>query len=262
LEQAQTISILVGAGVKTVAEARAELGLGQAAGVVKFNPYHNEQGRFTTAEGSVEPGTHLHPRPDRGFEVADNSDHSPTMTDAERQRGTIEIAQMVDPPPPRTIIEEATPPDTPKVEPAPAAEPPISKPPAPNKPESSYPAAPTGGWQPPKLALDKIPSDWGSPVPNKDGQGVRWLDPRGDKFGGIRIDPGDPSSAFPSQRTDHVVVRSNGNVLGRDGAPISGSIKDNAESAHIPLSDWLERFPAELNRPNSQGRRNLILEVR
>ena len=67
LEQAQTISILVGAGVKTIAEARAELGLGQASGVVKFNPYHNEQGRFTTAEGSVEPGTHLHPRPDRGF---------------------------------------------------------------------------------------------------------------------------------------------------------------------------------------------------
>jgi phage portal protein BeeE len=34
LEQAQTIAILVNAGVKSIAEARAELGLGQASGVV------------------------------------------------------------------------------------------------------------------------------------------------------------------------------------------------------------------------------------
>ncbi|HXT06175.1 MAG TPA: hypothetical protein VN715_04470, partial [Roseiarcus sp.] len=57
LEQAKTISILVAAGVKTVAEARAELGLGQANGVAKFNPYHDEAGRFTDAGHAVEPGT-------------------------------------------------------------------------------------------------------------------------------------------------------------------------------------------------------------
>jgi hypothetical protein len=37
LEQAQTIAILVNAGVKTVAEARAELGLGPENGVAKFS---------------------------------------------------------------------------------------------------------------------------------------------------------------------------------------------------------------------------------
>ena len=57
LEQAQTISILVGAGVKTVAEARAELGLGQAAGIVKYNPYHDEQGRLSTEDEAGDAGT-------------------------------------------------------------------------------------------------------------------------------------------------------------------------------------------------------------
>jgi hypothetical protein len=74
LQQAQTIAILVNAGVKTVAEARADLGLGRGAGVVKFNPYHDEQGRFTTEEDAVDPRA-------RG-QVADNTDNSPTMTDA------------------------------------------------------------------------------------------------------------------------------------------------------------------------------------
>ncbi len=74
LQQAQTIAILVNAGVKTVAEARADLGLGLGAGVVKYNPYHDEQGRFTTEEDAVDPRA-------RG-QVADNTEHSPTMTDA------------------------------------------------------------------------------------------------------------------------------------------------------------------------------------
>jgi hypothetical protein len=73
LEQAQTIAILVNAGVKTVAEARAELGLGQGAGVVKFNPHHDEAGRFTDADHAVEPGS----RP----QVTEN-ENSSTMTDA------------------------------------------------------------------------------------------------------------------------------------------------------------------------------------
>ena len=60
LEQAQTIAILVNAGVKTVAEARAELGLGQTSGVVKGNPYHDEAGRFTDAGHAVEPARNNH----------------------------------------------------------------------------------------------------------------------------------------------------------------------------------------------------------
>jgi hypothetical protein len=73
LQQAQTIAILVNAGVKTREEARVELGLDGAPGVAKFNPYHDEQGRFTDAEHAVDPGA--------GNQVADNRDNSPTMTD-------------------------------------------------------------------------------------------------------------------------------------------------------------------------------------
>src|SRR6202453_2389874 len=53
LEQAQTLQILVSAGIKTVAEARADLGLAPEAakggGLGKFNPYHHPaNGQFTT----------------------------------------------------------------------------------------------------------------------------------------------------------------------------------------------------------------------
>jgi hypothetical protein len=57
LQQAQTIAILVGAGVKTRDEARAELGLADAPGGAKFNPYHDWRGRFTTVDNAVETGT-------------------------------------------------------------------------------------------------------------------------------------------------------------------------------------------------------------
>jgi len=60
LQQAQTLQILVGAGIKTREEARAELGLGgdgakvgpiESRGLGKFNPYHDPaNGQFTTAE--------------------------------------------------------------------------------------------------------------------------------------------------------------------------------------------------------------------
>ena len=58
LQQAQTLQILVGAGIKTREEARAELGLGGEAkpgggGLGKFNPYHDERGRFASADGAV-----------------------------------------------------------------------------------------------------------------------------------------------------------------------------------------------------------------
>jgi hypothetical protein len=99
LQQAQTLQILVSAGIKTREEARAELGLGgappamaPAAGAAapersdalarlgKFNPYHDEQGRFTTADDAVESGGRGHgrPRPKR-VEVASNDS---AMSDA------------------------------------------------------------------------------------------------------------------------------------------------------------------------------------
>jgi len=55
LEQAQTLNILVSAGIKTREEARADLGLapeGNDAGLGKFNPYHDWRGQFTTAAGA------------------------------------------------------------------------------------------------------------------------------------------------------------------------------------------------------------------
>ena len=72
LEQAQTLQILVGAGIKTREEARADLGLGPQGGAIsagrneappkpgfglgKFNPHHDERGRFATADNAVGPG--------------------------------------------------------------------------------------------------------------------------------------------------------------------------------------------------------------
>ena len=56
LQQAQTLQILVSAGIKTREEARAELGLGgdaKAAGLGKYNHNHDEQGRFATADDAV-----------------------------------------------------------------------------------------------------------------------------------------------------------------------------------------------------------------
>lgn len=42
-----------------------------------------------------------------------------------------------------------------------------------------------------------------------------------------------------SQRVDHVVVQSGGQILGHDGKPIVGSLDANPQ-AHIPLSDWVK----------------------
>jgi hypothetical protein len=53
-----------------------------------------------------------------------------------------------------------------------------------------------------------------------------------------RIDRGNPNAKFPSQRIDHVIVRKDGKVIGRDGRPINGSIRANPNDAHIPLIEW------------------------
>ncbi len=60
LQQAQTLNILVAAGIKTIAEARADLGLapegGKSTELGKFNHNHDERGWYTTADNAVEPG--------------------------------------------------------------------------------------------------------------------------------------------------------------------------------------------------------------
>ena len=93
-----------------------------------------------------------------------------------------------------------------------------------------------GKWEVPKKVTDKIPLDWDS-KPNNKGVGIRWQDPN-NQGNGIRIDQGNPGHTLPSQQVDHVIVRYNGKVMGRDGRPIEGAIKENAEQAHIPLSEY------------------------
>jgi len=82
LEQAQTLQILVGAGIKTREEARADLGLAPAGGdapgkptegLGKYNSHRDEQGRFATADNVAGPvgKPTRRPRP-TGVQVASN----------------------------------------------------------------------------------------------------------------------------------------------------------------------------------------------
>jgi hypothetical protein len=82
LEQAQTPQILVGAGIKTREEARADLGLAPAggaasakppAGLGKYNSNHDERGLFATADNAAGPvgSPTRRPRP-TGVQVASN----------------------------------------------------------------------------------------------------------------------------------------------------------------------------------------------
>ncbi|MCB0668851.1 MAG: hypothetical protein KDC80_23670 [Saprospiraceae bacterium] len=91
-------------------------------------------------------------------------------------------------------------------------------------------------WRAPKNVTEKFPAEWGSKA-NKKGVGTRWQDPK-NPGNGVRIDQGNPKHSLPSQQVDHVIVRRNGQVIGRDGNPIQSSIKDSAEQTHIPLSEY------------------------
>jgi Phage portal protein len=137
LQQAQTIAILVNAGVKTRDEARVELGLGGTAGVLKFNPYHDERGRFTDAENAVET------------QVADN-DRGPTITDAGGGGRPKQIAQG------GGIIE-------PLGAPAPEIEPerPVAEPP---KPDIAAPDTPATAPASEPQAATSAPPSWSSPA--------------------------------------------------------------------------------------------------
>ncbi|ROP60167.1 VENN motif-containing pre-toxin protein [Enterobacter sp. BIGb0383] len=92
-------------------------------------------------------------------------------------------------------------------------------------------------WRVPDSVSNKFPSGWGNATENKKGVGFRWQDPN-NKGNGVRIDQGNPNISQPTQQVDHVIVRNNGKVIGRDGKSIQGSIADNAENAHIPLSEY------------------------
>ncbi len=84
LHQAQTLNILVSAGIKTREEARADLGLVPETKAPpafgKFNPYHDERGRFATADEAIEPGAGDAKAPKRA-QVAVNGD-AKTKSDA------------------------------------------------------------------------------------------------------------------------------------------------------------------------------------
>lgn len=91
---------------------------------------------------------------------------------------------------------------------------------------------------PPAHVRGRVPSQWGPGSQTKKGVGHRWTDPA-NPGNGVRVDQGVAHSPWPSQQVDHVIVRRDGVVIGRDGNPISGSVKSDPTNAHIPLSDWL-----------------------
>lgn len=86
--------------------------------------------------------------------------------------------------------------------------------------------------------ISKFPESFNSPVPNRKGsEGFRWSDSK-NKGNNVRIDKGNINNSQSRQRIDHVIVNSNGKVIGRNGKPIEGSIKQNWDQAHIPLKEY------------------------
>lgn len=89
-----------------------------------------------------------------------------------------------------------------------------------------------------KKAYDKVPPSLKEyETLNRKGVGYRWNDGKGN---GVRIDKGERGNPQPYQQVDHVVINSGGKVIGRDGKPIKGSIKDDPRAAHIPVSEWVK----------------------
>ena len=155
LEQAQTLEILISAGIKTREEARADLGLapsgGGAAGKAqagppvakrgashallgKFNPHHDERGQFASADNAAGPVGKPERKPQRTpVQVASND---AVMSDV----GGVDVAQIIEPEPP-----------------------PLPPEPEALRPEASPPAAPTGTVAEAVLRDGKLP---GTPEPS------------------------------------------------------------------------------------------------
>ncbi len=93
-------------------------------------------------------------------------------------------------------------------------------------------------WEVLAAARTKIPAEWSVGQANTKKAGWRWQDPS-NQGNGVRIDRGNANSRHPSQQIDHVVVRREGQIMGRVGKPIEGSIRSNPTAAHIPLVEWL-----------------------
>jgi len=107
-----------------------------------------------------------------------------------------------------------------------------------DQPESPEPP-PKEPWKLPPGAAEKVPKEFGDPIPNKKGDGWRWFGPK--KTGNyVRIDRGQPDSSWPSQRNDHVIINKDGKVIGRDGRPLNAAIDKDPENAHIPLDEWMK----------------------
>ncbi len=103
LEQAQTLQILVGAGIKTREEARADLGLAPATGTPgkaptklgKYNPHHDERGLFATADrAAATVGSPARkPQPTR-VQLASNERVGPN---ASRAHTSVQVGQIETP---------------------------------------------------------------------------------------------------------------------------------------------------------------------
>ena len=134
LEQAQTLEILVGAGIKTREEARADLGLAPAADrpparapvakrgathalLSKLNPHHDERGQFASADSAAAPVGKPERKPQR-TRVQVVSNNATVRSDAGRR----DVVQ-IEPPP----IEPTPPPPEPETA----------------RPEQGAPATPT-----------------------------------------------------------------------------------------------------------------------
>lgn len=91
-------------------------------------------------------------------------------------------------------------------------------------------------WTLPDDAISKIPGPWKGKEIEK-GPGTQWKDPANPTGNHVRIDQGKPNPGQPYQEVDHVVVFSNGKLIGPRGERINGTLKEHPE-AHIPLSEY------------------------